>query len=427
MMKKSVLISCISCILLIVSKPGSAQLSLGYFIDQAAEHSPALNEYQNLLGISEVQNRLNRAQNSAFQLSVSSDYLFVPYFNNPGGLITTDPDPGAVGYEIALFDGGLYSFQVNMERNLFNGKLMNALDRQVRVQSENYKYSSALERHNLEKEVTDQYLNALRAARLVSLSKEIVSNLEQQLGFTAELVENGYINVQDYLLLKIEVKSQAINQRNVRQKYKSAILQLYELCGIQDTAIVDISPVVLEQSSRTMNSNFTQKYVLDSLATVAEQQLFETKYRPQLQLFMNAGLNAIELQDIEHKFGMSAGLSLLIPIFDGGQRDLTRQQSYLAKGTISQYRKYSEHVIALQCEDLRSQIESLRKDIESLTGQIKDFEDLLKISVKQLQTGNMSMIDYLALVRNFIELRVRSIEVETEYQLGINNYNYWNW
>ncbi len=426
-MNKFYTISRVSFILLIFSKLAFAQQSLDYFIGKAKEHSPALNEYRNLLVINQVQNRLNRAQNSAYQVSLTGDYLFTPYFNNHGDLITSDPSPEAIGYEIALYDGGLYSLQLNVERNLFNGKLLNALDRQARIQSENYEYASVLEHHNLEKEVTEQYLNTLRTARLIRLSREIVINLEQQLTLTAEMMERGYIKAQDYLLLQIEVKNQTINLWDARQQYKSDILKLYELCGIQDTAIVDINPITLEQGSPKTASNFTQKYVLDSLATIAEQKVLDTKYQPQLKVYLNAGVNAIQLQNIQRKFGMSAGVNLLLPLFDGRQKKLTRQQNLLARQIISEYRRSSERNIALQREDLQSQIESLQKNIESLTKQIQDYNKLLEISANQLQQGNMSMIDYLTLLRNFTDLRISKIEVEINYQLEINKYNYWNW
>ena len=36
------------------------------------------------------------------------------------------------------------------------------------------------------------------------------------------------------------------------------------------------------------------------------------------------------------------------------------------------------------------------------------------------------MIEYLNILRNFLELKRTKIETETNLQMEINNYNYWN-
>jgi len=412
---------------LVLAKLAFAQHALDYFIDQAVKHSPALNEHRNLQASNQIQSRLNRAQHSAFQLSITGDYLFTPYFNNHGDLITTNPSPEAIGYDIGLFNGGLYSAQVNLEHSLFNGRLMNALNQQVQIQGENYQYGFTLELHNLNKEVTAQYLHVLQFSRHIRLSQEVTADLEQQLKLTGEMVKQGYARTQDYLLLQIELKSQLMSLRDVKQQYKSNLLQLYALCGMQDTALVNIDSLALRPASSKIASNFTRRYELDSLAAATGQTLFETKYQPQLQFFFNTGLNAVQLQDIQRKFGMSAGLNFSLALFDGNQKGLSRQQVFTTYQTISEYRQFSERGIALQRHNLLSQLEALQENLETLSGQIEDYKHLIDISAKQLQQGNVSMIDYLILLRNSTELRKSKIEMEITYQLAINNYNYWTW
>ena len=72
-------------------------------------------------------------------------------------------------------------------------------------------------------------------------------------------------------------------------------------------------------------------------------------------------------------------------------------------------------------------MQSLKKDMQSIEKQITDYRQVLDISLDQLQLGNMSMIDYLTLLRGFTDLEKQKIEKETDYQLEINNFNYWNW
>ena len=59
--------------------------------------------------------------------------------------------------------------------------------------------------------------------------------------------------------------------------------------------------------------------------------------------------------------------------------------------------------------------------------QADDYQNLIKISKQQLEKGNLSMIEYLTLLRNYIDLQKNMINTEINYQMEINNYNYWNW
>jgi hypothetical protein len=405
----------------------SAQHSLDYFIQKAVESSPVLNEDQNLRSINKVQGALNRAQNSGVQISLTGDYLFAPYFNNPGGLVTTDPSPDAYGYDINLTDGGLYSAKFNLERNVLNGGLTGVIDRQIRVQDEHYQYASSLERHSLEKQVTEQYLNALQLQRLVRLSEETVAALKEQAGLSAGLAAGGTSSLQDYLLLKIEFKNQSILLDDERQQYRSGLVQLYALCGITDTSVTAIDSVALEPGPLRTGSQFTDGCSIDSLSAVTDQALFETRYRPQLRLFLNTGLDAVELARIERKFGMSAGLNLLLPLFDGHQKRLTREQKRIALSTIRESRRYLEATVSLQRRNYRTRIESLKKNIAGLSEQIEDYRKLLDLASGQMRHGSLSVIDYLTLVRNFTDLRKNAISLEINLQLETNNYNYWNW
>jgi outer membrane protein TolC len=425
--KESTMLKQILPSLLLISTMTFGQHSLDDFINRAEANSPVLQEYQQQRAINQIQQKISAAENSAFHLSLTGDYLFTPYFNNQGNLVTTNPSPQAIGYDINLFDGGLYSAQLNLERNIFNGKLMNALNGQIRIQDKNSIYNIDLEKHNLRKQVTDQYLNTYQSLLMIKLDDEIVKNLNEQLKLTGELIEKGFAKTQDYLLLQIEVKNQTINLRDDRQEYRSNMYQIYALCGIRDTLIVDIDSVTLTMNNQLAESNFLQQYTLDSLMTVNQQQLSEAKYQPQVNLFLNTGLNAVELSNIQRKLGLGAGMSLSLPLYDGHQKSLTRQQNLINRKTISKYRQFSEQNIITQRNDLISRIQALQQNISALTEQIIDYKKLLQLSEKQLRQGNISMIDHLTLLRNFIDIRKSKIETEINYQLEINNYNYWNW
>jgi outer membrane protein TolC len=403
-----------------------AQNNLEFYLNRAYEYSPSLNEIKNLESVNKLQNELNYSQNSAFQTYLSANYLFAPFFNDKKIIVSVNPDPNAIGYDVGITNGGLYSAQLNIEKNIFNGGLTNALENQIGIQQKQYKFNYELEKRNLQKQITDQYLTSYRSLMFYHLTKEILQNVEDQLNITGELVEKGYANSQSYLLLKIELQSQEMALKENFQQYKNDLLQLNSLCGIKDTQTVFIDSVSITMNDLKTNFRFLERFNLDSSATANQQILFETKYQPQVKIFFNTGLNAMELNRIQRKFGLSAGIDFQLPIFDGGQKNITRQQNEILLSSINNYKQYAATNIENQKQAVLSSINLIQNNLVSINTQLNDYNELIRISKMQLNVGDISMIEYLSILKNYIDLRKLKIDKEINLQLEINNFNYWN-
>ena len=403
------------------------QYNLDYFVNKAQNNSPTIKDYTNQYLINNLQKKLDDAQNSAYQVYLTGGYLFAPYFNNNGVLLTSNPGPDAVGYDAGITNGGLYAAQINVQKNIFNGAINDALNDQRAIRGQSFENKSNQEKHNVQKQVTDLYLNTLQYLLLYHASEETGSILNDQFKISGDLMSKGFIKAQDYLLLKIEIKSRQIELEQTWQNYKSSLMQLYSVCGIRDTQTVLIDTVKLILPGSVSGSGFLAQYYLDSLDLENQQKIFEVKYYPQVSVFLNAGLNAVDISDIQRKFGMSAGINFSLPLLDGNQKDITRQQSYLSEQTLSQYKDYLAGNINVRRTDSGNRIKSLSKNLDDLHSQITDYKKLIDISGKQLQQGNLSMIEYLNILKDYIELRKNNITAEINYQLEISNYIYWNW
>ena len=130
--------------------------------------------------------------------------------------------------------------------------------------------------------------------------------------------------------MSLENENQKIAADEFYSQFKTNLLQLNSLCGISDTNIVILDSVFLKIKNSTQQSELYNKFKLDSLTLQNKQEIFETKYQPQISLFFNTGLNAVELNNIQRKFGLSAGVNFSLPIFDGNQSSITKQQNEIA-------------------------------------------------------------------------------------------------
>lgn len=402
--------------------------SLAYYLKAAVERAPALHDIRRKRADNQLQAALNDARVSSVHAWLSADVLVAPYFNNGGDFISTNPSPEAIGYDVGITNGGLYSAQLHLERNLFTGLLSDALSRQVDARDRTLRYDYAQQERLLRRNVTDMYLAALQQQMLTALARETVDNLQQELSLLENLRRKGLSSSKDYLLLKIELASSQVALRDGMQRFTEALQRLATFCGLpHDTARTTLLAVTLPRSEDGDGTAFLHAYALDSLSISAEQQVFASSYAPQVRLFANTGLNAVETQNIQRRFGVSAGFSLTLPLYDGGQRQQKFEQTQLALQSIREYRQRAEESIATTRSTSEEKLHTLQRDLQDVDGQLADFRAVLDLSRRELMKGEISMIDYLTLLRRHIDLRKQRIALQTDILQETNTLNYWSW
>jgi outer membrane protein TolC len=144
-------------------------------------------------------------------------------------------------------------------------------------------------------------------------------------------------------------------------------------------------------------------------------------------LFFNTGLNAVELNDIQRKFGLSAGINFTMPIYDGNQSSLIRQQTQISLNTVSAYKENQIISNVNKIKQARDEIDLSGKNLKSLTEQIDNFDQLIIFAKAELMHGQRTMTDFITLIKSYIELKKNRVETECDYQKAMNQYNYWNW
>src|SRR6185295_19222235 len=99
-------------------------------------------------------------------------------------------------------------------------------------------------------------------------------------------------------------------------------------------------------------------FSLDSLSLEASKNLLRYNYVPKVNLFGDAGYQAIPADPSIKKFGFSAGLSLDWTLYDGGQRNLRLQQLTIQQQTGKFYRNFYRMQYSLQLADLDKKFKS---------------------------------------------------------------------
>ncbi|WP_142785060.1 TolC family protein [Changchengzhania lutea] len=405
------------------------KVTLNYFVNKAKENAPVLRENYNLLKIGELQGSIITAQNNAFQVNATSEVFVAPYFDNNGKVIeiTTTPSNTAFGYDVGITNGGLYSTQINVTKNLFNQAVTDNLLFQNKISNNTISLSSEEITHNIVKNITDAYVMAYQLQLQEAFTTEILKDLEKRAQVVELLVKRAVLMESDYLLLQLDMDGKKLELQQIQNNLKVAIDQLYNLSG---TEIGEIDK--LEQPDFLNNQNpskffYEKRFQNDSLQIVANQRVFENQYKPQVTAYANTGLNAVEIPNIYRRFGASAGLRLAISIYDGKQRKYNAQQSLLKEESLEFYRENSKVQIDNSIKSIEQQIQALEIAMQLLEEQLKRQETILEIYKGKLVQGQVSIVDYLNVIQNYKLNAYTKLQMQTNYWLLQSQYNFINW
>jgi outer membrane protein TolC len=417
--------------LLFAGELASAQntRSLDYYLQAAGSYSPELKENLNLQKTNLLQADLNKSQLRKPQVFVSADYLFAPFFFNNGQFISITPNPTseAIGYDPGLSNGGLYSGLLNISYPIFNGSIYKATTLQIENQNKILKNTNSRALHDLENNVKTQYVIIYQLQQQILYSKKIIDLVTDRKKIVHLLVEQGIMQQSDYLLLDIEISSRQFDIVQLKTTLSDAFTTLNNLCGISDTTLFELGQPELKLTGLLPRFNYEQKYALDSLDIALQQLVANTKYKPQVMVFGNTGLNAIDAENIPHNLGLSAGIHLSIPIYDGHQKKINNEQFKLTQLSLGNYK--SDQIIQQKnkLNALLQQIQNVTLSISFIDKQLEQQNELLLLIKDKVASGQVSVTDYLDAIKDFALANQNKIQSQTQLWQLINQYNYINW
>jgi outer membrane protein TolC len=243
-----------------------------------------------------------------------------------------------------------------------------------------------------------------------------------------KLTETTVYKLTDYLNLQVALQQQQLSIGQEKAEYKNNLALLNYLCGIIDTSFVmlDKPDIALQPSPVFENTLEYFNYQIDSLIIQNNAAMIDLAYRPKLDIFADAGYRSTFVLDPYKNFGASIGLSLAIPIYDGNQRRQQHLKSNLTEQTRKNYQDFSRQQYKQQLDQLYQQLDETERLINQAQTVIKSSQTLMYAYVKQLQTGDASVTDYLLSIHNLINAQ-HVITQHTNIKLQIiNQINYWN-
>ncbi len=387
---------------------------LNYYLQNGIENSPLLRDYTNQLQRNKIDSLLILAGRKIV-LSATGQIIIAPIING-------------YGYDEAITNKGQYTAVVGIRKTLLQKNYFTAQTNRLRLRSDSLLTNQLVSRRTLEKAITDQYLNCYDTLLQIKFQEQVITSLENQLILLEPLVRNGIYLQTDYLTLKLQIQTEKINLQLLKDGYRSTIYVLNALSGIFDTTVFEVpSPnLIWKTSTASFNPNLIL-FSLDSLSIESSKSLLKYNYVPKLNLWGDAGYQAIPADPTFKKFGFSAGVSFDWIISDGGQRNLRLQQLNIQQQNGKFYRNFYRTQYSLQLANLEKKMQSSNSIVVLWQDELQDMNLLMLMRRQQLVSGQLSIIDYLAAMRTYRDLQQKLNAAVIQQQRIINEHNYLVW
>ncbi|WP_159728607.1 TolC family protein [Sphingobacterium sp. 18053] len=398
---KVTLVYSIAMVLLLFFSLANAQTSsnLTYFIKSAQLNSPLLTDYNNQM----LSTRID-------SLKLRATYGFIV---TAEGNASYAPNSKGWGYDNALTNGQSIFAGVRVSREFIS---RNNLSTRLKT----YKNSIAqvltqkdLAIQTLNRQITDQYIATYTSQKQMDLSAEIIALLSKEDLVLQKLTQKATFKQTDYLSFKVTLQQNQLALQQQTADWQNNYALLNYLSGIIDTNFHALSLPDLGEISfipSFQESIYTKSFQADSTKLANEAMVIAYDYKPKVNAFSDGGYQSSLTHTPFKNFGMSIGLSVSLPIYNGHQKQLLLQQNNLALQTRKKYLEQTQNQYQQEVFNLQNQIRHYDNMLGMASQQIEYAKALVEANAKQLPTGDVKMVDFILSINNLLNLKANIIQ-----------------
>ena len=388
--------------------------NLDYYLNEGLSNSPLLKDYKNQVSLNNIDSQRLKATFRP-QVTATSDNTISPIING-------------YGYDAILSNQQSFNEFINVNQTFIGGKNLGTQYRAISLISDSVRNGQKLTEQELKRTIISQYISAYGDFQQLSFYHEVNTILKNQEIILKKLTQSNIYRQTDYLTFLVTMKQQELQMKQLQIQYRADYATLNYLCGIFDTSSValDAPDITLQYLPDPSSSAFFLKYKIDSTRLENQITLIKYSYRPKLSAFVNAGYSSTLLYQAYKNFGVGAGISLNVPIYDGHQRVLQERKIHLLENTSDNYKDFFSRQYAQQTAMLRQQLAATESLMGDINEQIKFSEGLINVNEKLLETGDAKIVDFVIAINNFLTAKNILTQNNISRMQVINQLNYWN-
>ena len=393
---------------------GSPVTGLEFYLGQAVQNSPLLKDYRNQALAGEVDSQLVAASYRP-QVTGNSTNVYAPLIHG-------------YGYDQAISNGGNFTDVVAVNKTLIGQKHLNAEYETIRLQNQGLRNQSVISEQDLKKSVAAQYITTYGDLQQLKFNREVYQLLQKEEALLKDLTEKNVYRQTDYLAFLVTLKQEGLLLQQLDIQYRNDHGTLNYLCGINDTSttILDDPGIRLQTLPDIGSSIFFRQFGFDSLKLRNSRSIIDFGYRPKVNLYADGGWSSTLMDQAYKNFGVSFGLFVTVPIYDGHQRKLQYSKLDIAERTRTGYRDFFTRQYRQQIAQLMQQLAATEGLIGQINEQVKYSETLIEVNGKLLGTGDARISDYIIALGNYLSAKNLLTQNNITRLQIINQINYWN-
>ncbi|MEP7236434.1 MAG: TolC family protein [Ferruginibacter sp.] len=392
----------------------SQKNKLDFYVNEALANSPLLKDYKNQVASSYYDSLLILAAYKP-QVTGTSNNSYAPVIKG-------------WGYDDAITNGANVNALVGVNKQLMNKKTVAAQFQNIQLQNQTINNTSKITEQDLKRTIIAQYITAYGDLQQLNFTKEINSLLTKQEIILKKMTRSNVFKQVDYLAFLVTLQQQALVIKQQEMQYKNDYAQLNYLCGIVDTATVDITdPEMMADSIPDKSGSvFFKQFEIDSLKSINSKALLDINYRPKINVFADAGYNSSLAFKPYKNFGTSAGVSITIPIYDGKQKKMEISKINIADRTRVSNKEFFSNQYTQQINQLTQQLHETESMISVIDAQLKYSKSLIEVTGKLMNAGEAKVTDYILSLNNYVSAQNLITQNKISRLQIINQLNYWN-
>jgi outer membrane protein TolC len=389
------------------------QNNLDYFVNQAIANSPLLKDFQNQVLSFSLDSQIIRASLKP-QVNGISNNSYAPIING-------------YGYDEVISNGQQISALIQVSKSFLSSKTIASQIANLQLQSQAIANNVKISEQDVIKAITDQYIVTYGEQLQLDFNYEINNLLKKEDSLLKKLTQDNVFKQNEYLGFVVILQQQLLSTSQLEIQYTFDYAALNYLAGIADTTTMRLQDPQL--NSKTFgdfaNSVFYRQFVLDSLKLANDRMLVDLSYRPKINAYGDGGYNSSLTYKPYKNFGVSVGVNLTIPIYDGRQKKLQYSKIDLQEKTRIFKRDFFIQQRNQQMMQLLQQLNGTDRLIDQINKQIKYTETLIIVNERLMVTGDIRLTDFILTLNNYFNAKNLVTQNYITRLKIVNQLNYW--
>jgi len=392
----------------------SQNKNLDFYLEQAMLNSPLLKDFRNQVQSNKLDSQRIRAVYKP-QVNGNSVNYYAPSVNG-------------YGYDYAVTNGAQVSAQVGVNLQIISKENLGNQLSSIELQNQALGNNARITEQELKRTISAQYILAYSDLLQMQFTGDIIDHLTKEETILKQLTEKNVYRQTEYLTFLVALRQQQLNYRQVNLQYRNNYALLNYLSGITDTsgAVLEDPGIRMNTLIEPYNSVFFRQFQIDSLILLNSRDSVTFSYKPKLNVYADGGYMSSMYYLPYKNFGVSAGFSVHIPIYDGHQKKLHYNKLTIAEQTRSNYKDFFKKQYDQQLEQLRQQLNGTTELLADINEQVRYSESLIQVNARLMQTGDVSIADYLIALNSYLNAKYLLTQNNITRLQIINQINYWN-